>query len=400
MTIKCARKIPSSLYGAAFRVGSSVLLACAILTGCTRTAVTAPSASAVPVLAASVEQKAVPVEIQAIGSVEAFSTVTVKTQITGELTDVLFKEGQDVRQGQLIFKLDERPYLAELKKQQANLQRDAAQAKLAHLDAERFARLYNEGVVSKQQYDQAQVNAEALDAAVQADVAAVENARVQLNYCSIFSPISGRTGNLMIHRGNMIKANDTPYLINISQIEPIYVTFTVPEQYLADIKHHGLQHDLRVRAAIPGDAAPSVGKLSFIDNTVDPVTGTIKLKGQFANTDRRLWPGQFVNATLTLAEQPDAVVVPTQAIQSGQQGQYVFVINPDLTVAARPVAVNRTSNGQAVIDKGLSAGERVVTDGQLRLVPGSRVEIKPALAAPPAQAAPEKQAIAEKGAQS
>jgi len=343
----------------------------------------------------------VPVEIQAIGSVEAYSTVSVKTQITGELTGVFFREGEDVRKGDLIFKLDERPYVAELKKQQANLQRDTAQAKLAHLDAERFAGLYREGIIAKQQYDQTQANAEALDAVVQADVAAVENARVQLNYCSIYSPITGRTGTLMIHRGNMIKANDTPYLITINQIEPIYVTFTVPEQYLADIKRYASQHDLKVRAAVPGAAAPIVGQLSFLDNTVDTVTGTIKLKGQFANTDRRLWPGQFVNATLTLAEQADALVVPTQAIQSGQQGQYVFVINPDLTVVARPVAVNRTSNGQAVIDKGLSAGERVVTDGQLRLVPGSRVEIKPALAAPsPAEGAPEKRAVAEKGARS
>ena len=369
-----------------------------VLSACSRNQTPTPVAPPVPVLAADVQQKDIPVEIQAIGSVEAFSTVTVKTQITGELTDVLFNEGQDVRQGQLIFKLDERPYVAELKKQQANLERDTAQAKLAHLEADRFSGLYKAGVVSQQQFDQSQAAAQTLDASVQADAAAVENARVQLNYCSIYSPITGRTGTLMLHRGNMIKANDTPYLVNISQIEPIYVSFTVPEQYLAAVKRSSARRDLTVRASIPGDATPATGKLSFIDNTVDSVTGTIKLKGRFLNTDRRLWPGQYVDVNLMLAEQPDAIVVPSQAIQSGQQGQYVFVINPDSTVAARPVVVNRSSNGQAVIDKGLTAGERVVTDGQLRLVPGSKVEIKPALAMP--QATPEKQTVTAKEAQS
>src|SRR5581483_5155187 len=378
-----------------------VAVTCVLMPACSRPNTTAPVVSAVPVLAATVEQKNVPVEIQAIGTVEAFSMVSVKTQITGELTNVFFKEGQDVHQGDLIFKLDERTYAAELKKQQANLARDTAQARLAQLDAERFAGLFKEGVISHQQYDQAQASAQALDAVVQADVAAVENARVQLTYCSIYSPINGRTGPLMIQRGNMSKANDTPYLVNISQVEPIFVSFAVPEQYLADIKVNASKRDLVVRAAIPGNDAPAVGRLSFIDNAVDPVTGTIRLKGQFANADRRLWPGQFVNATLTLSEQVGAVVVPSQAIQSGQQGQYVFVINPDLTVAARPVEVNRSSHGQAVVNQGLSSGERVVTDGQLRLVPGSRFEIKPALAVSfTERGAPEKPAVAAKDARS
>jgi multidrug efflux system membrane fusion protein len=317
-----------------------------------------------------------PVDVQAIGAVEALSTVSVKTQITGELTGVFFKEGQDVKKGDLIFTLDKRPFEAEIKRQEANLQRDTAQAHLAHLDADRYAGLFNSGVVSKQQYDQAQANAQALDAAVQADSAAVENARVQLIYCSLYSPINGRTGTLMIHQGNMIKANDTPFLVNINQIEPIYVTFPVPEQYLADIKRFAAAGTLPVKATIQGDNRPVLGKLSFIDNAVDQATGTIKLKGEFANADRRLWPGQFVNVTLTLHAQPRAIVVPSQAVQNGQQGQFVFVIHPDLTVEARPVSVNRTSEGQSVIDKGLTAGERVVTDGQLRLVPGSKVEIK------------------------
>lgn len=354
--------------------------ACLWLPGCGRETVAPAVAPTVPVLAAAVEQKDMPVELQAIGAVEAFSTVSVKTQITGELTGVFFKEGQDVKKGDLLFALDKRPFEAEVKKQEANLQRDIAQADLARLEADRYARLFKAGVVSQQQYDQQQANAQALDAAVQADRAAVDNARVQLIYCSIYSPINGRTGTLMIHQGNMIKANDTPFLVTINQIEPIFVTFTVPEQYLADIKRFAGAGTLPVKATIQGDARPVLGKLSFIDNTVDQVTGTIKLKGQFANGDRRLWPGQFVNVTLTLHTQPSAVVVPAQAIQNGQQGLFVFVIRPDLTVEARPVTLNRTSDGQAIIEKGLAAGEHVVTDGQLRLVPGSKVEIKPAIA--------------------
>jgi multidrug efflux system membrane fusion protein len=332
------------------------------------------------VLAATVEQKDMPVELQAIGSVEAYSSVTVKTQVTGELTGVYFKEGQDVNKGDLLFTLDKRPFEADVKRQEANLEHDTAQAKLAHLDAERYAGLYKEGVVSKQQYDQAEANAEALDAAVLADKAAVENAKVQLVYCSIYSPIDGRTGTLMIHQGNMIKANDTPFLININQVQPIHVAFTVPEQYLADIKRFSAAGKLPVQASIQGDSRPVVGKLSFIDNTMDPATGTIKLKGEFVNADRRLWPGQFVNVTLVLHTQPNAIVVPTQAVQNGQQGQFVFVIKDDKTVEMRPVTVNRSSSGQAIIDVGLKPGERVVTDGQLRLVPGARVEIKQSIA--------------------
>ena len=361
----------------------AALATCAWLPACSREKIAPPVVPAVPVLAAAVEQKDMPVDVQAIGAVEARSTVSVKTQITGELTGVFFKEGQDVKKGDLIFTLDKRPFEAEIKRQEANLQRDIAQAHLAHLDADRYAGLFKEGVVSKQQYDQAQANAQALDAAVQADNAALENARVQLIYCSIYSPITGRTGTLMSHQGNMIKANDTPFLVTINQIEPIYVTFPVPEQYLADIKRFAAAGSLAVKATIPGDNRPVLGKLSFIDNAVDQSTGTIKLKGQFANADRRLWPGQFVNVTLTLHAQPSAIVVPSQAVQNGQQGQFVFVIHPDLTVEARPVTVNRTSSGESIIDKGLTAGERVVTDGQLRLVPGSKVDIRIAVAPQP-----------------
>lgn len=356
------------------------LVACALLSACTGSKGPAPTSAAVPVLAATVEQKDMPVQLQAIGAVEAYSTVSVKTQVTGQLTGVYFREGKDVKKGDLLFTLDKRPFEAELNKQQANLEHDIAQAKLAHLDAERYAGLFKGGVVSQQQYDQVQSLADELDAAVRADKAAVENAKVQLIYCSIYSPIDGQTGTLMIHQGNMIKANDTPFLVTINEVEPIRVAFTVPEQFLADIKRFAASGNLPVQAAIQGDSRPAFGKLSFIDNTVDPATGTIKLKGEFANTDRRLWPGQFVNVTLVLHTQPNAVVVPTQALQNGQQGQFVFVIKSDMTVEARPVLVNRTTSGQAIVDAGLAAGERVVTDGQLRLVPGSKVSIKPGLA--------------------
>jgi multidrug efflux system membrane fusion protein len=353
---------------------ASLLIACS---GKTKAA--APSAPIVPVLAATVEQKDFPVQVQAIGSVEAYSTVAVKTQVTGELTGVFFHEGQDVKKGDLIFTLDKRPFEAALKQAQSMLAKDQAQAELAQVQARRYAALMKDGVVAKEQYDQVQSSADALAAAVEADKATVENARVQLNYCSIYSPIHGRVGSLLIHQGNMIKANDVP-LVNINQIEPIRVAFTVPEQYLAEIKRFAAAGRLPVRVSVPNDSRPATGKLSFIDNTVDPATGTIKLKGEFVNADRRLWPGQFVDVVLTLHTQPNAVVVPSQAVNTGQQGQFVFVIKPDMTVEARTVAVNRTAKGETVIDKGVNAGERVVTDGQLRLVPGSKVQIKEALA--------------------
>ena len=355
------------------------------LTACSGTKAAGPAAPGtpvVPVLAATVEEKDVPVQVQAIGSVESYSTVAVKTQITGELTGVFFREGQEVKKGELIFTLDKRPFEAVLKQAQSTLAKDQAQAEMARVQARRYAVLMKDGVVAKEQYDQMQSSADALDAAVEADQAAVENARVQLIYCSIDSPINGRVGSLLIHQGNMIKANDVP-LVNINQIQPIRVAFTVPEQYLAEIKRFAANGKLPVQVSIPNDSKPATGKLSFIDNTVDPTTGTIKLKGEFANTDRRLWPGQFVDVVLTLHTQPNAIVVPSQAVNTGQQGQYVFVIKPDMTVETRPVAVNRTTKGQSVIDKGLGPGERVVTDGQLRLVPGSRVQIKEALAPQP-----------------
>ena len=376
--IKPARKWMRSLLG---------LSALFVLSACTGTKAAPPTQSAVPVTAAAVEQKEVPLQVRAIGSVEAYSNVSVKTQITGELTGVFFKEGDDVKKGQLIFTLDKRPFEAALNQAQSMLAKDKAQAAIARVQQQRYEALHKAGVVSKEEYDQVAANADALDAAVGADEAAVENAKVQLQYCSIYSPINGRTGTLLIHQGNMIKANDTPFLVSINQVEPIYVTFTVPEQSLAQIKKYASQRSLPVHAIIPNDdRGPVTGKLSFIDNTVDQSTGTIKLKGEFVNADRRLWPGQFVDVVVDLARQPNAIVVPSQALQNGQQGSFVFVIKPDMTAEKRDVVVDRTGDGVAIIGQGLKPGEQVVTDGQLRLVPGSKVAIKQNDAPPSAPA--------------
>lgn len=356
-----------------------ISVALLFVAGCGGTKAAPAPAAGVPVLAAVAEQKDVPVQVRAIGAVEAYSTVSVKTQITGELTGVYFKEGDDVKQGQLLFSLDKRPFEADLKKQEGNLARDQAQAANARAQQKRYESLVKAGVVSSQDYDQYATAASALDAAVEADKAAVENAKVQLLYCSIYSPINGRTGNLIVHRGNMIKANDNPPLVNINQVQPIYVTFTVPEQYLAEIKQLSGKGRLKVQAIVPNDTSGAVlGTLSFLDNSVDQTTGTIKLKGEFPNADRRLWPGQFVDALLTLRVQPKAIVVPSQAIQNGQQGQFVFVIKKDSTVESRPVSVVAGQDGQSIVQRGLTPGEQVVTDGQLRLVPGSKVQIKQA----------------------
>jgi multidrug efflux system membrane fusion protein len=345
--------------------------------------VQASAPSAVPVVVSTVEEKNLPIEVHAIGAVEAYSTVNVKSNVAGELTGVYFKEGDFVRKGQLLFTIDKRPFQAALDQAKGNLAKDIAQAANAKAQAARYQALEKEGVVAKEQADQMTTSAAALEAAVEADRAAVETAKVQLTYCTIYSPINGRTGNLAVQAGNLVKANDTPYLITITQVEPIYVTFTVPEQYLAQIKQYSRQRKLPVTAAFPNPTGgPAVGALSFIDNLVDQSTGTIKLKGTFANRDNRLWPGQFVNVSLTLTTKPNAVVVPSQAVQTGQNGTFVFIVKPDMTAEARPVVISQNINGEAMVEQGLKPGERVVTDGQLRLMPGAKVELKSAVMNP------------------
>jgi multidrug efflux system membrane fusion protein len=321
----------------------------------------------------------VPVEVRAIGNVEAESTVGVKAQITAELVGVHFQEGQDVKKGDLLFTFDRRQIEADLKRAESTLARDEAQWKNARVQAERYQKLLDEGVVAREQYDQIISNSEALEATVLASRAAVENARVQLTYTRIYSPINGRTGTLLVHQGNIVKANADDPMVTINQIEPVNVLFSVPEAQLSDVKRFMREGKLKVESVIPTEPdKPLAGHLQFVDNTVDPATGTIKLKATFPNKERRLWPGQFVDVVLTLTEQPNAVVVPSQAVQTSQAGQYVYVIKEDMTAESRPVAVGRTVRGQTVIEKGVNPGERVVIDGHLRLVPGAKVELKSA----------------------
>jgi multidrug efflux system membrane fusion protein len=342
----------------------------------------------VPVTVAQVEQKTVPLEIQSIGTVVAATTVQVRSQITGEMTAVHFKEGDDVKQGQLIVSLDRRPLEAALQQAQAALARDQAQANNAQAQAVRYRDLQQRGIATKEQVDQITTQAAALDATVNADRAAVENAKVQLDYASIEAPISGRTGLLQVHPGNLIRANDTTPIVTINRITPVYVSFAIPEAQLPELKRYLARGELPVRAKAPDDeGGPSVGRVNFIDNAVDVTTGTIKVKGTFPNEDHRLWPGQFVNVTVTLAQDPNAVVVPAPAVQVGQQGQYVFVVKADQTVELRPVTTARSNGVEAVIREGLKPGETVVTDGQLRLVPGSRISVKEPRSAEGAQKA-------------
>jgi membrane fusion protein, multidrug efflux system len=335
-----------------------------------------PQAPAAPVRVATVATRNMPVQLQAIGNVEAISTVSIKAQISGQLMRVHFKEGDFVKRGQLLFTIDRAPFDADLRKAQATLAKDEAQALNAKLDAERYQGLGREGVVSKQQVDAAQAASNAMVATVAADKAAIETAKINLQYTSIYSPIHGRTGNVGVKEGNLVKANDVPILVTINQIEPIYVSFSVPEQQLGEVKKYLGSKTLRVEASPQGSGQHFEGKLTFIDNAVDLATGTIKLKATFDNQQRMLWPGQFVDVSLTLSMQPNAIVVPSTALQTSQSGTYVYVVNQDMTVQPQPVKVAWTAGDTTIIASGLQPGQRVVTDGQLRLVPGARVDIK------------------------
>ena len=331
---------------------------------------------AIPVATAKVDQKSMPLAINVIGTVEAYSNVAVHPQITGQLTSVDFKEGGDVTKGEIIFTLDFRPLEAALEQAQANLARDRAQAANARASSARYQDLQSRGIATKEQADQSRTSADALDATVQADQAAVENAKVQLQYATIMAPISGRTGALMVHEGNLVRANDATPLIVINQVSPIYVSFGIPEGQLPDLKRYLAQGSVAVEAAPPGETTSSKGRITFIDNAVDATTGQIKIKASFPNDDRQLWPGQFVNVTVTLKVEPNAIVVPTAAVQNGQQGNYVFVLKPDRTVELRSIAVEREAAEDTIVRNGLTQGEIVVTDGQLRLSAGSKVIVK------------------------
>ncbi len=379
------------------------VLSCWAMPGCVRKdplpAKKGERGGSVPVTVATVTRKDVPVEIQVVGNVEAYLTITVKAQVGGELMRVHFREGDYVKKGDLLFEIDPRILQAQLSQAQANLARDEAQlgqieanlardeaqAKYAKAEAERYASLLEHRLISREQAEQVRASADASTATILADEAslkaaraalgasraAVDNIRVQLGYTSISSPIDGRTGSLNIKQGNVVSANSTD-LTTIHQVQPIYVSFSVPEARLPEIRQSQL-----VMVSPQGDStAVETGAVSFIDNSVDSTTGTIRVKATFANPERKLWPGQFVRVTLRLATQPNATVVPNQAVQTGQDGSYVFVVKEDRTVESRPVVTGTRVDQDLVIEKGLQAGESVVTEGQLRLAPGMRVQIQ------------------------
>jgi multidrug efflux system membrane fusion protein len=358
----------------------------------------------VPVVVAMVLQRDVPINVDVIGNVEAYSTISVKAQVGGELTKVSFHEGDSVKKGDLLFTIDGRPLEAQLSQAQANLARDTAalsqaqanlardvaNEKYAQDQATRYRGLFDQGVVSREQTDQMRSSADALAqtvladkaaiesarAQIVADKAAVENVQVQLNYTTIQSPINGRTGSIAVKQGNVVAPNTTE-LMTITEVQPIYVTFSVPEAQLGDIKRYMGQGKLPVHAAPQADTGiQESGFLTFIDNSVDPTTGTIKLKGTFPNEDNKLWPGEFVRVTLGLTTRPHATVVPNQAVQTGQDGQFVYVVKQDRTVEMRPVVTGTRVDQELVIDRGLEPGETVVTEGQLRLTPGSHVQVQ------------------------
>jgi multidrug efflux system membrane fusion protein len=336
-----------------------------------------PPRRPVPVIVSKVMQKTVPVQVEAIGNVEAYSTVSIKPQISGPLLKVHFQEGDDVHKGQLLFTIDPRPFEASLAQAEAALAKDKAVADNDRVSAKRYLDLFQQGVAARQQSDDYASAAAAQDAQVRADQAAIDTAKLNLEYCSIYSPVEGRTGSLQVHEGNLVKGNDVPILVVINQIQPIFVNFAIPEDQLADVKRFRATGQLRVEVVIPNDSGgPEQGTLSFIDNAVDAATGTIRLKAVFANPRRRLWPGQFVNVVLTLASSPNTIVVPAQAITSGQSGNFVFVVKADNTVESRPVVTGKTVQGDTVVQKGLRPGETVVVDGQVRLAPGAPITVK------------------------
>jgi multidrug efflux system membrane fusion protein len=354
------------------------VLVSALLAGCSgggasqEAAGAGGQAAAVPVEVGRVSRETIPIEVYAIGAVAPRSTVELKARVGGEVTAVHFREGQDVAAGQPLFTVDPRPYRSAVREAEARLARDQALAAKSAADVSRYAELVEKDYVTREQYDQIQANAGSQRATVAADEAALERSRLELAWTTISSPVAGRTGKVLVHAGNVIKANDLS-LVVIQQIEPVDVAFSVAQSHLDEIRRRSAGGELAATAVVPGGVEHE-GTLTFIDNAVDAATGTIALKATFPNRDRALWPGQFVNVTLDLAVEQDAVVAPAAAVQTGQEGDYVFVVKGDGTVESRSVRVGRTVGGRAVIAEGLSGGETVVTDGQLRLVPGAKVE--------------------------
>ena len=348
-----------------------------IVTGCGKGKNAGPKpAPPVPVTVGTVVQKTVPFQLNAVGTVETLSTVNVKSRVDGQIVQVGIKDGQQVSHGQLLFRIDPRPFAAQLKQAEANRLKDQAQLTYAAGQEKRYVELLQKNFVSREAYAQVKSNLEAAQALVKADQAAIDNARLQLGYTTIRSPIAGRAGKVLISNGNLVKANDTVSLVVINQLSPIYVSFAVPEQFGGEVRRLMAAGPLKVEA-MPrtAGAQPEQGTLAFIDNAVDASTGTIRLRAEFSNQDHVLWPGDFAETTLTLRQDENAVVAPARAVQNGPRGTYVFVVRPDLKVAIRDVTVDRTFGADAIIAKGLAAGERIVADGASRLTPASTVKI-------------------------
>ena len=359
--------------------GTSLMVAAVVLTGgCSQDTRPAADNTGVPVLVAQSVETNVPVQIQPppVGHVTPFSTVTVHSQIGGVISQVHFQEGQEVKKGDLLFTIDPRPAQAALAQARASLARDRAQLENAKIQFDREQKLFNQKLVSQDDYDTSRASMDALHGTVQADEAAVTNAELNLGYTEIRAPIDGVAGSLQSFVGNVVKAPDDT-LLTINQIHPIYVAFAIPEQYLPEIQKEMGEHTLKVVVTYQNMMVhPPQGELTFINNTVDQATGTILLKATFPNENSALWPGQFVNVELTLSDLTNAIVVPSSAVQTGQNGEYIYVVKPDKTVEERPVAIGITYQGETVVEKGLKADETVVTDGQLRLTPGAKVSIK------------------------
>jgi membrane fusion protein, multidrug efflux system len=364
------------LWGLAASLAVSLLPACSKSNSGAETSGKRRAGMAVPVTAAVAQQKNVPVELYTIGTARAFASVSVKARVDGQLAQVNFRQGDEVKKGAQIFQIDPRPFQAVLDQAEAMLARDIASLQNAEADMRRTDELEGTKAVPATVVDSNRSKVAALRGTGQADKAGVESARLQLSYCSIVSPVDGRIGLLMVDEGNMIKNNDS-ILAVINQVRPIYVDFALPEQYLLEVREASKCGKLRVEAALPqrSDAHP-IGELSVINNQVDSATGTIVLRATFPNQDELLWPGQLLNITLTLSELSNAIVVPSQAVQNSQSGEFVFAVKADLTVEKRAVTLGPSRAGEIVIKSGVQAGEKVVTDGQLRLVPGAKVDVK------------------------
>jgi membrane fusion protein, multidrug efflux system len=330
--------------------------------------------ASVPVVTAAAMERSVPVTIAAVGTAEAISTVQVRSQVTGRISQVHFAEGQDVAAGQPLFTIDPQPFQVALDQATAVLARDTAQSTNAQAQADRYENLFKRGLISREQYETQLATATALKATIAADEAAVAGARLNLQYSKVVAPATGRTGALLVHTGDLVQANTTAPLVVINQVAPIYVSFAIPGKLLEDVRRAQRSSPLKVSVTLPGGEEDGIeqGRLTFIDNAVDPQTGTIKMKATFTNTDHRLWPGQYGDVLLQLRSEPRAIVVPSVAIQAGQQGTYVFVVT-DGRAQMRPVTVARVEGDQSIIASGLTPGEVVVTDGQLRLTPNARV---------------------------